>query len=701
LDLDLASHEKIGMLERELKVNKENLQTTIEELESSNEELQASNEELQSSNEELESVNEELSTVNAEFQEKVEELSDANNDLNNLIQSTDIAILFLDSDFNIRKFTPAIKNILNLEPGDVGRHIEHFKSNIQIEKYTSEIKKVYHNLESYETTLFDRNERKYLMRISPFRTLKNEIRGVVISLIEITAFAQTKEDLKLSNKALEKINLQYESQLELFELITKNSNDLISLHNLSGEFEYVSPSVIEITEYKGNTIIGKHPYDIIKNEKYQNIWGAEFEKVIKGKQIGLFQLQIETKTSAVKWLEFRLKPIHNSGGKVTKVLATATDITNRIYFEEELQKLSLIAKQTKNSIIITDLEGKINYVNDSFLQLTEYEEDYVIGKKPGEFLQGDETNPKTIKIMRDAIEAKKGFEVDVLNYSKSGHKYWTNISCEPMIDKYGETIGFFSIQHEISQQKEYEEQIQSLNDLLKSRNNKLIELNKSLEEFAYVASHDLKEPARNIKSILELIIKKSDTSLDEKSKKYMQMAAGAGDKMNQMINSLLEYSRSGVLNEKIKLISIEEIMEEVKFSLQKLIKENNVKIKLQDKIGKFNAYPILFGRLFQNLIQNAIKYRSEKSPEIIINTTENELYYLFSIADNGIGISERDFERVFKIFQKVHNHDADSHGIGLAICKKIVETHLGEITVESQEGSGTTFHFSISKQLEP
>jgi len=380
-----------------------------------------------------------------------------------------------------------------------------------------------------------------------------------------------------------------------------------------------------------------------------------------------------------------------------------TNITQplkNLFSENGFHKLSSVASQTKTSVIITDIEGRIDYVNESFLKLTGFDEDFVMGKRPGEFLQGEDTDPKTVEIMGKAIATKQGFEVEVVNYNKSGRKYWTNIICEPLLDEKNSIKGFFSIQYEISQKKEYQDQVNSLNELLKSRNNKLTELNKSLEEFAYVASHDLKEPARNIKSILDLIIRKSDNALDETLMKYMQMAASAGEKMNQMINSLLEYSRSGVLDEELETVRIDEIVNEVKFSLQSLIKEHGVKIEIKDKIGSFNAYPILFGRLLQNLIQNAIKYRSEENPKITIKTTENELHYLFSVIDYGIGISQRNFDRIFKIFQKVHNNDKDSHGIGLAICKKIVETHLGEITVESQEGYGSTFHFSISKQLQ-
>jgi two-component system CheB/CheR fusion protein len=700
INLDLASKEKIQLLERELKVNKENLQTTIEELESSNEELQASNEELQSSNEELESVNEELYTVNAEFQEKVEELTASNNDLNNLIYSTNIAILFLDEELNIRKFTPAIKDILNLMPHDEGRHISHFRSRFQIENFTDKIEEVHRDLQSFETTIQDPNDRQFMMRVSPFRTNKNEIKGVVISFVEITSYSQANNSIQLPENALNQINKDFETQIELFKLIINQSSEMISLLDLNGKIEYISPASKEILGVTPEDLLTINPNKFIKDKDHRNLWKSTFNKIKQGENTATIQIEIKTGKKDSKWLESRFKAVNNEDGKLFKILAISKDISRRIYFEEEIQKLSLIAKQTKYAVIITDLEGKINYVNESFLKLTGYKESYVLGRKPGEFLQGKETDPKTVKIMGDAIKERKGFEVDIINYTDKGHKYWTNIQCELLHDRFRKPIGFFSIQAEISREKEFENQIESLNQILRSRNNKLTDLNKSLEEFAYVASHDLKEPARNIKSILELILKKSKGELNEKLENYMRMAAGAGDKMNQMINSLLEYSRSGVLNEELKTINLNDMTEEVKFSLQKLITENNAIIRVNDNIGDFKAYPILFGRLLQNLIQNAIKYRSEKKPEIVLKSSEDKFSYIFSVADNGIGISQRDFDRVFKIFQKVHQEDNESHGIGLAVCKKIVETHLGEITVESQEGYGTTIHFSISKKLD-
>ena len=699
IDLDLASKEKIEVLERELKVNKENLQTTIEELESSNEELQASNEELQSSNEELESVNEELYTVNAEFQEKVDELTATNNDLNNLIASTDIAILFLDSELNIRKFTPAIKDILNLMPHDQGRHISHFRSRFQIEDFTDKIEEVNRTLKPFETSIQDPSDRHFMMWVTPFRTNKNEIKGVVISFVEITPYSQTNQTIKLSEKAIKSFNKNLELEDEIFKEIVNHSSELISMHDLDGNFNFVSPISKEILEIEAQKLIGSHPFDFIINVNYQQIWTEKFENIKQGKAVSSFIIEIATKHNPQKWLEIRLRALKNKKDELIKILANSKDVSRRIHFEEEIQKLSLIAKQTKYSVIITDLEGKINYVNESFQNLTGFSEQSVLGKTPGELLQGPETDPETVQIMREAIKNKDSFDVEIINYTSKGHKYWTNIQSEPLFDRFKKPIGFFSIQSEISQEKEFENQIESLNHILDSRNKKLLELNKSLEEFAYVASHDLKQPARNIKSLLNLILKKSEGKLDKELLKYIDMAAGAGTKMYQMIESLLEFSRSGVLNEDLETMTADEIISNLKYSLAELIESTKTQIILNNKVDSFQAYPILFGRLMQNLVQNAIKYRSEKDPVIKIKITENELYYIFSVADNGKGISQRDFDRVFKIFQKGNDKDSESHGIGLAVCKKIVETHLGEIRVESQEDYGSTFHFTISKQL--
>jgi len=286
VDLDLASKERIQLLENELKLNKENLQATIEELESSNEELQSSNEELQTSNEELESVNEELYSVNAEFQEKVEELLDTNNDLNNLIRSTNIPILFLDDELNIRRFTPAIKEIMNIMPQDTGRHISHFKSQIQLVEIVEKINEVHKTQQAIEAAVEDQNDRRFMMRISPFRKNKDETKGIVIAFIEITEYSKARSALKSSKQELKNINLKNETQLELLKIITNNSIEIISVHDLEGKFEYVSPSVKTIIGVEPDDLINKHPFELIITKKHKQLWTKSFNKVTAGGSIG-------------------------------------------------------------------------------------------------------------------------------------------------------------------------------------------------------------------------------------------------------------------------------------------------------------------------------------------------------------------------------------------------------------------------------
>lgn len=694
IDMRMASKEKVGILERELRVNRENLQSTIEELESSNEELQAANEELQSSNEELESVNEELYTVNAEYQQKAEELAASNNDLNNLIQSTRIAILFLDVDLTIRRFTPAIKSILNLMPQDIGRHISHFRTRFQLDDFMERIEAVHETLQPFETTISDLSEHQYMMRVTPFKTGKHEIRGVVLSFVDITAISAARNALELSESALNEMTTRSDEKAELFELIANNATDMISLHALDSTIEYVSPSSQEIFGYTSSELEGKKPEQFIEEEKYHALWNDNLSKIKTGQNTGVINYPARKKDGSLRWFETRFRSITNQQGKLSRFLATTKDVSQRMKYEEELRRLSLIAKQTNNAIIITDTQGRINFVNDAFEEMTGYVESEILGKIPGHFLQGEESDEETVKVMRDAIKGRKAFDVEILNYSKSGHKYWTRIQCEPMYGPNNEHTGFFSLQNDISQEREYKSYIDSLNMQLQLQNSKLAEMNKSLEEFAYVASHDLKAPARNIIGILQLMDKKNIQPNDPEYKEYSGMIVSAAKEMNRLIESLLEYSRTGNLNESLTTFSLQDMVVEIECTFSQQLEATHGKLVFSCDKDVIVGYPILFKRLLQNLVSNALKYRSEKPPEIKINCTSGNNETTISVADNGIGIDYNQHENIFKIFNTLQP-SPDSNGIGLAVCKKIVEQHNGKMWVESEPGKGSCFYITI------
>lgn len=691
-----ASNDRIQILERDLRVNRETLQTAIEELESSNEELQAANEELQSSNEELESVNEELYTVNSEYQEKNTELAHANDDLNNLIQSTEIAILFLDSQLNIRRYTPAIKKIMDLKPYDIGRNLSHFRAKVQVENFLEHVESVLDKLIPYETSVRDAKGKEYLLKISPFRTNQNAIDGVVLVFVDLTQSSNLRKEIQLSDNALSDLKSKHADQTEILELISENMNDMVLIIDQKGNIEYCTPSAATLTGYSYEKLLQMNLFNKIPNEIQVEKLKNAITGFLKNQQSGLIEFELERNNGINRWFEASLKPINKSKSGDYKILMTVRDVQERWLREQEYKRNSLIAEQTSSAVIITDRDGRISFTNKAFEKMTGYMEEEVLGKKPGDFLQGEQSDPDIKKIMSESIKNEKPFDVNIINYNRQGHKYIINIKAEPLFDERDNFMGFFAIQNDISRDQEQIEQIHNLNLKISIQNEKLAEANTALEEFAYIASHDLKTPVRNIKGLLQLIEKKGDSLTAEKREQYFKVVITSAAELNVMIDNLLVYSRTGKEQEIKQIIDVRTIMEEVVQQFDHDRIELGSKIELDFNVNQIPIYPILFKRLLTNLIGNAIKYRGSDPPEIKISCFQENEMIRFHIKDNGIGIPADQHENIFKIFKTLGQY-ADSNGIGLSVCKKIVELHGGEIGLQSIPGQGSTFHFTISK----
>ena len=219
--------------------------------------------------------------------------------------------------------------------------------------------------------------------------------------------------------------------------------------------------------------------------------------------------------------------------------------------------------------------------------------------------------------------------------------------------------------------------------------------NIALEQFAYVSSHDLKEPLRMITSFLQLLKKNYEDNLDEDANDYIEYAMDGAKRLDLMINDLLEFSMIGSKKRELKYLNSEKIVELVLINLKTLIKDNNA-IVTYDPLPTIYANDQQMVQLFQNLIGNAIKYRGEKVPEIHISAEKLNNEYIFAVKDNGIGIDQKNLERIFTIFQRLHTQEKYvGTGIGLAISQKIIEQHRGKIWAESEPGKGTTFYFTI------
>ncbi|PZR32770.1 MAG: hypothetical protein DI538_19035 [Azospira oryzae] len=223
--------------------------------------------------------------------------------------------------------------------------------------------------------------------------------------------------------------------------------------------------------------------------------------------------------------------------------------------------------------------------------------------------------------------------------------------------------------------------------------------NKDLEQFTYIASHDLKEPLRTISNYIEVIEDDCLDQLDEHAKTYLSKITRAADRMRALIDYLLEFSRLGK-DRKFTLVNGNRLLAEVMADLSKLIEVNQTIITIGN-LPSLLANEIQLRQLFQNLISNAIKFkRKDVMPEIVIEHIANKFTHEFHISDNGIGIEPKHFDRIFQMFQKLNkDQDFEGYGIGLANCKRIVELHGGQLWVESEPGHGSTFKFTLQKNL--
>ena len=223
----------------------------------------------------------------------------------------------------------------------------------------------------------------------------------------------------------------------------------------------------------------------------------------------------------------------------------------------------------------------------------------------------------------------------------------------------------------------------------------LEESNNRLEQFAYAASHDLQEPLRMVSSYLQLLDGRYEDTLDEEGQEYLDYAVDGAERMREMIDGLLAYSRIDMQGEDFSPTDCNAVIAEVKDSLQVSIEESNAEITA-DSLPPVYADESQLTQVFQNLLSNAIKYSGEEPPEIHITAEQNQQEWMFSVSDQGIGIDPDEADEIFDVFQRLHSREEYAGtGIGLAVCERIIERHDGRIWVESEPGEGSTFSFTL------
>ncbi|MBT3878022.1 MAG: PAS domain S-box protein [Candidatus Scalindua sp.] len=366
------------------------------------------------------------------------------------------------------------------------------------------------------------------------------------------------------------------------------------------------------------------------------------------------------------------------------------EIDERKLAEEKIRKLSYVVEQSPSAVVITDINGDIEYVNHGFSQLTGYTDAEVIGKNP-RILKSDKTSQETDNDLWETIESGKEWSGVFCNKKKSGELFWESASISPLKDPDGNITHYVALKEDITEKIQAEE-------LMKHMVEDIQRSNKELEQFAYVASHDLQEPLRMVASYMQLLQRRYKDKLDNDANDFINYAVDGSKRMQALIHDLLAYSRVGSRVKELEPVDTGPVLDRAIKNLEKSIKDRGA-------IVMHGSMPTVFAdgpqitQLFQNLIGNAIKYHSKATPRIQVSAKQNEKDITFSVSDNGIGIESQYYERIFTIFQRLHGKSEYSGtGIGLAICKKIVERHNGKIWVESLSGEGSIFYFTIPKK---
>jgi PAS domain S-box-containing protein len=389
------------------------------------------------------------------------------------------------------------------------------------------------------------------------------------------------------------------------------------------------------------------------------------------------------------------------------ILEMGIDVTEQKKAESRLAQVSRYSRSlietSLDPLVTISSEGRITDVNEATIKATGIPREQLIGTEFSNYF----TEPQKAEAGYQEVFSK-GFVIDypLTIHHKDGHLIDVLYNASIYKDSRGNVVGVFAAARDITVLKQAEAELKlhrdNLEALVKERTNDLESVNKrlarsneNLEQFAYVASHDLQEPLRTMSSYSQLLERRYKDKLDKDANEFIDFIVDAAGRMQRLITDLLAYSRLRHMESSGDFVDCNKVLSRVLTSMKQAIAESNASVTF-DNLPVIKGHEVNLMQLFQNLIGNAIKFCGKNECRVHVSAKKNAGEWLFSVEDNGIGIEPQYQEKIFMIFQRLHKKDEYAGtGIGLAICKKIVENHGGKIWVESELGKGSTFYFTM------
>ncbi len=495
---------------------------------------------------------------------------------------------------------------------------------------------------------------------------------------------------------------------ERYNLVARATNDAIWDWNLE------TNEVIRT----GNGLENLFGYDSVEASADRNFWlkrvhPEDLQGVLDRREIFL-----NTATAFYWEDEYRFKKadgklaivldkgyiIRNQQGKAIRMIGATQDITHRKQYLNEIirvkQNLDALINNTGDMIWSYDSELKLIIGNAAFLQAyRELSQEYIEEGSPilAESLP-DYIKDQWAPLYRKGLEGA-GFTTDLVYYNEEiGEDQYLMVSFTPIRNEREEVVGAACFAKDISELKKANRKLEELNQELLHNAEELAASNADLERFAFIASHDLQEPLRMVSSFLQLLNQRYQDQLDQKAHTYIEFAVDGAKRMKELIHGLLDYARVGSTLAEAVPVDLNLVMRDVQILLKAKIEETNgVIVAERLPIIQHANYTQLL-QLMQNLLGNALKYRGEADPVVEVGLEDSGDTWTIFVRDNGIGLDMRYADKIFLVFQRLHQQRVYSGtGIGLSICKRIVEKMGGKIWVESQQGKGSCFYFTIVK----
>jgi PAS domain S-box-containing protein len=536
----------------------------------------------------------------------------------------------------------------------------------------------------------------YLSYYLPIRDDQGEIMMGMAIGFDITAQKQAERELRRAE--------------ELYRTLIENFPGGVTLFDRDYRYLLVQGTVV--------SELGLNRQDI-EGKTLLEAFGTEMATIVEPQYQAVFAGEMTTIEAPFADRIFKnyAVPLRDEDNEISMGMGLSLDITAQKQAEEELRRAEalyrIVAENFPNGgITLYDRDLRYLLVDGPGIAdwgLTKAE---IEGKTLKEILP-----PELSDLMLPHYQNALAGETNVFDIDLGEMTY--RLQTLPIRNEQGDVMMGMSMGQNITLQKQAEQalqrsrdelerlvgertqQLSAANAQLEGLAEELSRSNQELEQFAYVASHDLQEPLRAISSYTQLLARRYQGQLDEKADKYIHYAVDGATRMQQLIQDLLAYSRVGRYELKPETIDSNALIQDVLTDLRVAIAENKARITM-DSLPQLTGDPVQFKQLFQNLIGNALKYRTDEAPRIHISVGQSqapETMAIVSIRDNGIGIEPQYRDRIFGIFQRLHTRkEYAGTGLGLAICKKIVERHGGQIWLESQLGQGSTFYFTLPIQ---